>query len=154
MKNFDEIIANIQKELLELKEINLSLREENASLREQLGMPASNDNDELSLEEAFSNFLFRDYTDTRGKKIGAYSCLIRAGFRNIGDLRNKSIHDLLRIRGAGASTCAIWIILLEQYGIHIDLPDLESITSIVEYQAIKEIYEELPKLRESMVFLK
>jgi DNA-directed RNA polymerase alpha subunit len=152
MNNFDKILTNIQKELHELQKINRSLLKENAYLREQLTISASNNNDDLSLEDAFKQFSLRD--DTRGKKISAFNCLKRAGYKNIGDLKNKSIYDLIKTRHAGASTCAIWIILLEHCDIHVELPDMDSITSSREYKTIKKIYEELPKFRERIVFQK
>lgn len=152
MEKFDKIMANIQKELLELAEINQSLREENASLREQLGMSISNDNDDLSLEEVFNEFSLKD--DRNGKKKSTFSCCKRSGYCNIGDFRGKSIYDLIKIRGSGVITCAILIILLEHYNIHIEHPDLESICGSEWYKTTKKIYEELPKVRERIAFHK
>ncbi len=152
MKKFDKIIVNIQKELLELKEINQSLREENASLRGQLGLSVTNDNDDLSLEKVFNEISLTD--DSNGKKTNTFSCCFRSGFHKIGDFRDKSIYDLIKIHGVGANACAILIILLEHYDIHIEIPDLESINDYNTGKTIKKIYEELPNFRERIVFKK
>lgn len=152
MKKFDKIIVNIQKELLELKEINQSLREENASLRGQLGLSVINDNDDLSLEKVFNEISLTD--DFNGKKTNTFSCCLRSGFHKIGDFRDKSIYDLIKIHGVGANACAILIILLEHYDIHIEIPDLESINDYNTGKTIKKIYEELPNFRERIVFKK
>lgn len=149
MKNFDEIIANIQKELLDLKEINNSLREKNVSLRKQIGISARND--DLLLENVFSNFVLRN--DANGLKTATYHSLGRAGYCNIGDFRNKSIIDLVKDRRISPSRCVILIVLLEHYNIHIKLPDLESIAGSCELKNIKQIYEKLPEYRERIVFL-
>lgn len=148
MKNFDEIIANIQKELLELKEINNSLREENASLRKQIGISARND--DLSLENVFNNFSLKN--DASGLKTATRSSLCRAGCRNLGDFRNESIIYLVKDLHISPSRCAILIVLLEHYNIPIKLPNLESIVGCCESRKIKMIYEKLPEYRERIKF--
>ena len=152
MKDFDEIIANIQKELLELKEINHSLREENVSLKKQLGMSTSNDTDHLLIVDVFNDFCLID--DHNGTKTALKHGLTRSGYNVIGDFRNKTITDLIKIRSTGSSRCAVLIILLEHYGINIELPDLEIFSETDEYKTIRKLYEELPKYRDKVVFKK
>ncbi len=150
MDKFDLIIENIQKELLVLKEINQSLRDENASLREQQGMSVNN-NDiyNISLSEASDNFSIVD--DYFGRKTRMISCFSRAGYKNLGDFKDKSIHDLIKVKNAGIISCAVLIVLLEHYDIHIDMSsDWDD-----EYQnMIKKISEEILRVREKMVFKK
>lgn len=142
MKNFDEIIANIQKELLELKEINLSLREENTSLRKQLGMLASNDNDELSLEDAFDHFEVKN--DTGNMKKRAYNTLMRAGYGSYGrkdimQFEGMSAYELLAIRNMGNNLLAIIIVMLEHFGVSIEIPDTDCDTNMSYYRRLREI---------------
>lgn len=152
MNDFDKIIANIQKELLELKEINHSLREENVSLKKQLGMSTSNDTDHLLILDVFNDFCLID--DHNGTKTALKNGLVRSGYKVIGDFRNKTITDLIKIRSTGSSRCAVLIILLEHYGINIELPDLEIFSETDEYKTIQKLYEELPKYRDKVVFKK
>lgn len=151
MKNFDEIIANIQKELLELKEINLSLQEENASLREQLGMPASNDNDELSLNEAFGAFYLPDsYPDGVRKKTRAYNVFARAGYKTIGQFKGINLNDLVSTRNCGVCSGAIMVVLLEHFGVRVTQLNPEQGCTANSKKVLKEI----PKVKDSIVFTK
>ena len=152
MERFNKIIENIQKEVLELKEINNTLQKENAYLKKQLGISVFNSNDILSLEEVFKKFYLED--DFNGQKHRVYSCCIRSGYKNIGDFRDKSIYDLIKLRSAGVGVCSILIVLLEHYDVHIDLPDLKSIRNFDKCSTIEKIYKELPKIRERIIFSK
>lgn len=172
MEKFDKIIASIQKKLDELEKINQALREENASLKKQLGiLPADvsddpllravlsieaedsasedKEDDELSMENVFNEFHLED--DYHGRKTATYNCY-RRYYENIHDFDGQSIYDLLKPRYAGPITCAIMIIVLEHYGIHIELPEM--VKRGKSMSTIKQVYENLPQFRGKIVFKK
>ena len=155
MKNYNEIMAKVEKTELsvkELRELVEALIEENTMLREQLGMSTSNDTDHLLIVDVFNDFSLKD--DHNGTKTALRNGLARSGYKVIGDFRNKTITDLIKIRSTGASRCAVLIILLEHYGINIELPDLEIFSETDDYKTIQKLYEELPKYRDKVVFKK
>ncbi len=149
MKNFYEILTNIQRELNELREINLSLRMENNYLRQQLGMPANSDNG-LSIDDAFKYVYLKD--DSVGMRLRAINGLKRAGYMNISDFNGISIYDLIKIRNTGPSSCAIWILVFQHYGIHIELPDLDKVASPKDSRVLQKVYEQLPEFKERIEF--
>lgn len=150
MKDFNAIIENIEKELLELKKINQFLMEENTTLRMQLAMPIQKDNDELSIEEMLEQFYVKD--DSHGIQARLKLLLKRGGFKVVGDFRGKNIYELLKIRGTGPVMHAIIIIVLEHYGIDIEIPNLEKETTR-KPREIQQIIEEVTKYKERIVFI-
>lgn len=121
MERFKQIIANIEAELGELREINNSLTEENDWLRQQLGLPSHNN--ERSLEDFFNKFYIKD--DSGRLKTRAYNS-VRSNFKVLSDFEGKTIFDLLKLRNIGISSCAIIIIALQHYGVYIKIPDWEA----------------------------
>ena len=152
MEKFNSIIANIEKELLELKKINEALREENSFLREQLAMPNKIDNnEEISLEEVFNSFYLKD--DSKGLREKTFHSLLQTGkFKVVSDFIGKSIYDLIEIRNARYATWAITIIVIEHYGVRIEVPDLETISESKERNVIQKVIDAVIKYRERIEF--
>lgn len=151
MERFDEIVANIQKELRELQTINQLLEEENASLREKLGMtgkPVSN-YDDLPLLEAFEALVLSDTYDAYGRqKTRAYNSFARGGFRTIGQFKDTFITELADVRNAGITSCAIMLVILEHFGVEVVWPEKR------DNIKLRAIRDEIPKVRENSVFTK
>lgn len=154
MEKFSSIVANIERELHELKKINEALREENFFLREQLAMTNKiDDNDKISLGEVFNSFYLKD--DSRGLREKTFHSVLQTGeFKVVGDFRGKSIYDLIQIRNARYAMWAITLIVIEHYGVHIEVPNLETILEPKERKLIQKVNDAVTKYRERIEFKK
>lgn len=141
MDKFEEIIAHIKEELAELAKINTQLKDENEMLRERLGMPTQRNNVELSLEEAFNYFEVAD--DTVNVKMRAYNTLMRGGYgrKSIMQFEGISAYELLAIRNMGFNSLAIIILMMEYFGVSIEIPDIDCDTSMPYYQTLRSIHK-------------
>lgn len=149
MKRFDEIIANIQKELEELKTINQLLEEENASLRERLGITGKfvSQFEDLELHESFEALILSDTYDAYGRqKTRAYNGFIRGGFQTLSQFKNTRVSELANIHKTGTTSCAIMLVILEHFGIQVIWPEKH------ENKKIQQIREEMQIIRENSVF--
>ncbi|MBP3502024.1 MAG: hypothetical protein J6K42_00875 [Clostridia bacterium] len=142
MKEFDEIIASITKELFSLKKINEELIEENNWLREQLGIPIRSNN-ELLIKDVFDKYYVEG--DSNNKVKARIFNVMSREFECVGDLEGKSIYDLLKLRNLGSVSCAIIVIVLEHYGVHIKIPDLTEQSRTFQLLQIKEALQEYRK---------
>jgi hypothetical protein len=73
--------------------------------------------------------------------------LMRRNYHYIEDFRGISIQDLVLNGGLGPESFCFLIILLEQYGIYVYMPELDTIDRTYRREAIKKIYERLPEFR-------
>ena len=73
--------------------------------------------------------------------------LMRRNYHYIEDFRGISIQDLVLNGGLGPESFCFLIILLEQYGIYVYMPELDTIDRVYRREAIKKIYERLPEFR-------
>jgi len=154
-----------------------SLKRENCLLRARIkvleaqleiaGLSEGN-GDNLTLTEAFNALSFKGRIPS-GMKLRAFNCLTRAGFKTVGEFKDKCIVDLLNVRNVGVDVCAITVIVLEHFGVSISfsesdyLPKLDLVGSgargAINLQSlrktqIKQILEKLPKFREKCMFFK
>lgn len=121
MDDFNKILENIEKELAELRKINVELVNENQFLRAKLGMPERCMRNEILIRDVFNKFHFNGF-DRDELKTRALNVLIRGGnFKTVSDLKGKNITDLLSIRNSGPETCAIIVLVLEHYGVQISM---------------------------------
>lgn len=149
MKDVNIICENIQNGVLKLKERIKFLEQENNMLRRQLGMPVQKNNDELSIIEMLKQFDIKD--DSKGMKTRVYNVLVRWGrFKVVGDLRGKNIYELLKLRNSGSSICAVIVVVLEYYGIHIEIPEVAG-NSI--HNKVRKVRENIVKYREKIIFI-
>ena len=152
MEKFNSIIANIEKELLELRKINETLRKENSFLRGKLAMSNKiEDNDEISLAEVFDSFYLQD--DSRGLREKTLHSLLQTGeFKIVGDFKGKSIYDFMKTSNARYAMWAVTIVAIEHYGVHIEVPDLESISEAKERKVIQKVNDAVTKYRQRIEF--
>lgn len=147
MRNFNEIIKNIETELHELKTHNELLMEENALLRKQLELPTRRNSDYPTIEEAFELFYIKE--DTQGLKLRAYNVLTRFGnSRFIGEYNGKTIYDIFKLRNSGVTTCAIIVIILEHFGVIIEFPNCDKPSSSKKTEKEKDILKIKEKIKE------
>ena len=137
MNKFGEIIAHIEEELAELIKINNQLKDENELLRNRLSMPTQKNNAELSLEEAFSHFEVEADSGST-KKIRAYNALVRSSYREkrIIEFEGISAYELLAIRNMGFNSLAIIIIMMEHFGVSIEIPDIDCAIDMPYYRTL------------------
>lgn len=154
MENYNEIMAKVEETELGVKELRKlveALIAENTMLREQLSMSVNKVNDNLSLEEAFKAFYLTDsYPDGIRKKTRAYNGFARAGYKTIGQFKGISLNDLCSTRNCGVCSCAIMVVLLEHFGVQV--MQLNSEHGCTAHS--KKVLEEIPKVKDGIVFTK
>lgn len=133
---------------------NDALKKENQLLRikiqileaklEAVGL-SENKYEDLSLTKAFEAFSFKGRIPY-GMKTRTFNCFHRAGYATIGEFRGKSINDLLNVRNAGVDSCALFVVVLEHYGISVAFPDING--------QVRKVLGRIPLFREDCVFLK
>lgn len=101
--------------------------------------------EDLSLTKAFEAFSFKGRIPY-GMKTRTFNCFHRAGYATIGEFRGKSINDLLNVRNAGVDSCALFVVVLEHYGISVAFPDING--------QVRKVLGRIPLFREDCVFLK
>ena len=122
MDTYEEIITRIKNDLAELTKINNQLKVENEMLRKKLDIPKQVNTAVLSLEDAFEHFEVSN--DTGNMKMRTYTTLSRAGYRGISitQFERMNVYELFELRNMGVNSLAILIIVLEHFGVSIEIP--------------------------------
>lgn len=110
---FDEIMANMEREMEELKQINRLLREENERLKELNGIDKC-----LSVDKAFEGF---HISNIHSKSL-ALNAIKNHGYTNIYALKNLTVQELFKWPGVGPAIIAIIYIVMEHYGMIMEIP--------------------------------
>ena len=142
--DFDLIISNIERELEELKEINTALRKENEYLRNKIGLAELEKTEDISLEEVFTHLEI--HSDTCGLKTKAYVRLNGMGVQRVSDFKRFDFESLINHKQVGPLICTVIIIILEHYGVKIELK------SFCHERTVKQIENLLPIYRNNIEF--
>ena len=142
--DYDLIISNIEYELGRLKEINKNLRKENQFLRNKIGIAELAKTEDISLEEVFTHLEI--HSDTCGLKTKAYVRLNQMGVQRVNDFKRFDFESLISQKQVGALICTVIIIILEHYGVKIELK------SFCYEKIVKQIESLLPVYRKKIEF--
>lgn len=142
---FEKLAADITKALLEMKKINKKLIEENEALakenqllREKLRISSRKENNGIKLDEAFDRFRI---TGSNGNQIKSrvYNSYCVGENKFVEEFKNKSAYELFLVNRTGYTSCAIFIIVLEHFGVKIEIPDTDCKHSMSYYAQVKLI---------------
>ena len=122
--DFNEIIANIEKELAELKRINETLIKENTLLKTRMNISnistESNSSSLLSIEHVFYNVI---YVGRKGQARNyAYRALMEYGCVLLKDINEKNLAEMYKSKKIGIASLAFIVAILKHYSIDIEIP--------------------------------
>lgn len=119
--DFNEIIANIEKELAELKRINDTLTKENTLLKNRMNISTeSNSSSLLSIEHVFYDVI---YVGRKGQARNyAYRALMEYGCILLKDINEKNLAEMYKAKKIGIVSLAFIVAILKHYSIDIEIP--------------------------------
>ena len=128
---FDEIMENMEREMEELKQINSSLREENERLKDLNGIEKC-----FSVDKAFEGF----HVSNVQSKRRALNVIKAHGYTNIYALKDITVQELCKWPEVGPAIIAIIYIVMEHYGMIMEIPSKALFASpMFLYQLTKRI---------------
>ena len=119
--DFNEIIANIEKELAELKRINETLIKENTLLKTRMNISTEfNPSSLLTIEHVFWNVI---YPGRKGQARNyAYRALMEYGCELLKDINEKNLVEMYKAKKIGSASLAFIVAVLKHYSIDIEIP--------------------------------
>lgn len=131
--DFNEIIANIEKELAELKRINETLIKENTLLKNRMNISTeSNSSSLLSIEHVFWNVI---YPGKKGQARNyAYRALKEYGCVLLKDIHTENLVEMYKAKKIGVASLAFIVAVLKHYSIDIEIPYRVLSINILEFE--------------------
>ena len=119
--DFNEIIANIERELAELNRINETLREENTLLKNGMNISTEGSHSSLSIEHAFYDAM---HAGRKGQaRNNAYRVLMEYNCVFLADINEKILAKMYREADRfGIPSLAFIVVVLKHYSINIEIP--------------------------------
>ena len=142
MERFNEILANIKSELQELEEINVEKSREIEALKQQLNMCSKVDCQKLSIEEVFEHFYLKK---SPSQKFKAFNRLKLMGIHYVSDFPKIEVTKLLNTHESSYISTAIILVLMEHYGIGINM--------LADDKVVSQLKEKVAKIKAEIEFI-
>ena len=140
--DFNEIIANIEKDLSELKRINETLIKENTLLKNRMNISTESPSSLLSIEHVF----YKDipYVGYKGQARNyAYRALTEYGCVFLKDINEKNLAELYKTKKIGIASLAFIVAVLKHYSIDIEIPTFALNINKLEFERHIRITENI-----------
>lgn len=118
--DFNEIIANVERELAELKRINEELRKENILLKNGMNSSIEENKVSLSIEHVFYDVI---YVGKKGMSRNlAYKALTEYGCVWMDDINEEKLTKIYKDGAMGVRSLAFVVTVLRHYSMNVKIP--------------------------------